>query len=144
MTTKTGAAEAAIDRALAAATKDRIYEITTDQGKMRVSIPEDWKITYGPVSPGAKGSYSGGAMALRVYEAETKQRALFTGVYSFRDMSLPIMRAVVRQRGTSKWLPDNPTTVARVLRGIKHSDLERDWINEADLDMEANTDEEAF
>jgi len=135
MTTKADKALEIMEDVMAVTTGKRVYEITTSHGKMRVSIPENHRITYGPVSPG--GKYGGSAMCLRVYEDATHQRMLVTDVQSFRDMSLPVMRAVVRQKGTRKWLPDSPLTMSSVLRGIKGSELERDWISETDLEVDA-------
>jgi hypothetical protein len=134
---KTAAAEDIMEQVLAASSGVRTYEITTNLGKMRVGIPEGHRITFGPVSPGSK--YGGaGEMCLRVYEDATHQRMLITNVTSFRDLSLPVMRAVVRKRGTRKWLAENNDTMMRVLRGEKSSDLEHDWINETELEIDAD------
>lgn len=83
----------------------RTYEIVTTDGTLRMSIPESWKVTYAPVAPGAK-SYDG-AYALRVYELETKQRAIFLNVKSFRDLSIPVQRLFVKTKGSDEWKRDN-------------------------------------
>ena len=76
----------------------RTYEIVTHDGTYRIEIPEDWKITFGPVAIGGgkRQSYGfdGGSMALRIYESEVRQRAIFTGVESFRDLSIPVKKLV--------------------------------------------------
>lgn len=57
----------------------------------QIDIPAEWKVTFGLAAPGAehvKGSRMG--LALRIYETEKMQRAIFTDVVSFRDMSIPI------------------------------------------------------
>lgn len=83
----------------------RTYEIITNAGSIRMDIPESWKVTYGPVSPGSK--YGGGeGNALRVYEGTDKQRAIFLNVKSFRDLSIPIMRLYVKSEGKDEWERD--------------------------------------
>lgn len=124
---------AVITRIAGTITGDWVYEIVTDQGKMRVSIPEAYRVTYGPISPGTKGGYSAGAMCLRVYEDTTHQRMLISNVLSFRDTSLPVLRAAVRKAGSYGWLPDTAATYKHELAGVKGSDLERDWVDESEL-----------
>ena len=79
-------------------TDKRIYEIITNDGTYRMEIPEDWKITFGPVAIGAgkrnAWDAGGGSMALRIYESEVRQRAIVTGVESFRDLSIPLTKLV--------------------------------------------------
>lgn len=55
--------------------------------ELRVSIPEGWKITFGPLVPGMGQS---GTLAFRVYETKEKQRLLLTDVTSFRDETVLI------------------------------------------------------
>jgi hypothetical protein len=81
--------------------KVRTYLILAGGDEIQIDIPESWKVTYGPVSPG-KGGY-GNDLALRIYENETKQRAIFTNVRSFRDLSIPVRRKVVEEVGSSDW-----------------------------------------
>ena len=81
------------------------YLITHDNGDERkVTVPSDWKVTFGPA---AKGMQRGTGpnnlkipLALRFYEAETKQRVIFTDVSSFRDMSIKtqILKKSVQQK----------------------------------------------
>lgn len=73
----------------------KTYIIHHEDGtKRRITVPEDWKVTFGPAARGANKSTSGTTykipMALRFYESETKQRAIFTDVVSFRDASIKI------------------------------------------------------
>lgn len=69
--------------------------------KYRLEVPEDWKVTFGPAFiPRGNGRPHHGntaPMALRFYESETKQRAIFTDVVSFRDVDLPYLRQVENQ-----------------------------------------------
>jgi hypothetical protein len=63
--------------------------------KRKITVPESWKVTFGPAAKGMRtGTSSGNALqiplALRFYESDTKQRAIFTDVVSFRDTSIKI------------------------------------------------------
>ena len=102
----------------------RTYEIDTSGGLFRIDIPEDWKVTYAPVSPaGAKGYGGDPTLALRVYENDTKQRAIFTNVRSFRDLSIPVQRLEVKKKGSDSWEADR--------NGSKSSSetvIERRWV----------------
>lgn len=74
----------------------RTYEIVTDHdGTYELEVPDSYRVTFAPVFMGDKG-YGGGKkeMALRFYEAENKQRAIFVGVKSFRDLSLPLKKTM--------------------------------------------------
>lgn len=70
------------------------YEIETTQDKFRIDIPESWKVTYGLLHPGTRNPNPGQGYTLRIYESETKQRAVFQNVISFRDLSIPIMKEI--------------------------------------------------
>jgi hypothetical protein len=60
--------------------------------RLKVTVPSSWKVTYGPVVL-TKGGY-GQEYAIRFYESANQQRAIFTGVLSFRDLSIPVQRSV--------------------------------------------------
>lgn len=70
----------------------------TDGEEIQVDIPANWKITFGPAvanagkarMEGATTGYRMMPMALRLYESEKMQRAIFTDVASFRDLSIPM------------------------------------------------------
>lgn len=81
--------------AAAKSVPDIVYEIVTNKEKLRISIPANYKITYGKLH--GSGSAPGGMQnsnVLRIYEAENKQRAIFHDVISFRDIGLPLTRFV--------------------------------------------------
>lgn len=122
---------------------NRTYEIITTDRRFRISIPEDWKVTFGPLAIAAKGAGYGQAnpIALRVYESDTKQRGVFINVISFRDMSMTTKVAAVRQKGEAAWQADTPTVYRANLRGVKESDLERAWVDEEMLTTEAQVDD---
>jgi hypothetical protein len=108
----------------------RTYEIVTQrEGKFRIDIPETWKVTFGPVI-GAKG-YESSGLAFRVWETDKQQRALFTNVTSFRDLSLPMMREAVRKFGTDDWIIDDGSWT-----GKKAEQVERQWVPADDVKTE--------
>lgn len=60
----------------------------SDGSETRVDeIPNNAKITYGPVQPGRHGY---GDNILRVYTSQSNQLAVFRNVVSFRDLSLTV------------------------------------------------------
>lgn len=68
--------------------------IHEDRTERKITVPSDWKVTFGPAARGINkhSGPSGGVLkvplALRFYESEKKQRAIFTDVLSFRDISI--------------------------------------------------------
>ena len=73
----------------------RTLLVETQEGKVKITIPASCKVTYGNFTPGAPegGGYPGGNPAtLRIWDTKDRQRAVFRGVLSFRDMSLKIER----------------------------------------------------
>jgi hypothetical protein len=59
-----------------------------------IEVPDTWKTTFGPVSPGSK--YHGHhEWALRFYETKDRQRALFLNVVEFRDLSVKIKKPFI-------------------------------------------------
>ena len=98
------------------------YEVKTrSEGKLRITVPEDWKVTFGPVSPGGKYG-GGGELALRFYESDTKQRAIFTDVVSFRDLSIPVQRQLKKSSGSQEWTADENGTESKA-----QTKVEREW-----------------
>src|SRR5437016_692292 len=75
------------------------YYVQRQQGRdQKVTVPADWKVTFGPLSPGSKGESGNATPALRFYESANKQRMVITQVVSFRDMAIK----VEEKRTTSK------------------------------------------
>ena len=70
------------------------YLLEFDNGKrQRITVPSSWKVTFGPAARGTNGPSQRNynmPLALRFYENEKKQRAIFTDVKSFRDTSIVI------------------------------------------------------
>jgi len=72
---------------------NKTYLIEFANGRrQKVTVPEDWKVTFGPAAAGVNKERNGYKMplAIRFYESKEKQRAIFTDVVSFRDMSISI------------------------------------------------------
>lgn len=69
-----------------------IIEFANDK-KQKITVPTKWIVTFGPAAAGVNkktSGYSGNVpLALRFYEGKN-QRAIFTDVVSFRDMSIQI------------------------------------------------------
>lgn len=68
-----------------------------DGTKQKITIPSAWILTFGPIIPGVpKDSNSRvPAVALRIYDGK-QQKAVFTGVESFRDTSIEILVETVK------------------------------------------------
>lgn len=94
----------------------RTLLVVDAQGKFKITIPADYKVTFGGFNQG--GKYPDGTAALRIYEAENKQRACFKGVFAFFDTSLPIEREVIQENGTATWVkgPDGYEKSEKVSR----------------------------
>ena len=98
-----------------AATPMRTLQVRDNKGTFRVTIPAEWKVTFGAFQ---QGKFGGEGSALRIYEAENKQRACFVGVHSFFDTSLEIKREVVLESGETSWQdgPDGSESHRKVKR----------------------------
>lgn len=70
-------------------TRSILVEHSDGSATIIKKIPDNAKITYGPVSPG-KMTYGSGH-ALRIYTSANNQLAVFKDVESFRDLSLEVL-----------------------------------------------------
>ena len=93
----------------------RTLQVRDTRGTFRVTIPADWKVTFGAFQ---QNKYGGEGSALRIYEAENKQRACFVNVQSFFDTALDIKREVVLESGESTWEdgPDGSSQTKKIKR----------------------------
>jgi hypothetical protein len=76
------------------------YLIERGTEKLKITVPSSWKVTFGPIVPGKSDNRRGyGAYeapnCLRFYESNDKQRAIFTGVTGFRDLSIKVEKMIV-------------------------------------------------
>jgi hypothetical protein len=101
-------------------TDTRTYEIVQSHERFRIDVPANWKVTFGPLAPGSK---YGGGYALRLYESETKQRAVFVDVTSFRDLSIPYRKYVKNTKARDAFDKNSQGEVSSSIR--EHSD---EWV----------------
>ena len=86
------------------------FLVRTPKKIMRITVPPSWKVTFGPTgpprdrhNPDFDGRQRG--WVLRFYEAENRQRACFTNVIEFYDLSLPIeVLVMANEGGQSGWV----------------------------------------
>lgn len=67
-------------------------------GMRKITIPTDWKVTFGSVMPSNKGYEGHKGWALRIYRTKEDQRAIFTDVKSFYEETLQIEEKVTRTK----------------------------------------------
>jgi hypothetical protein len=69
-----------------------------DGTRQKITCPTEWTVTFGPLTPGTKDSNNGHfGIALRIRDGQ-RQKAVFTGVESFRDMSMAIETEVTKTK----------------------------------------------
>ena len=61
--------------------------------KKKITVPSKWRVTFGPIARGASKMPHDRTLpiALRFYEDKDRQRAIFTDVMNFRDLSIPVL-----------------------------------------------------
>jgi hypothetical protein len=104
----------------------KIYILKTKDGIRKLTVPAEWKITYGKLHGGREdGKYggSGEGNVLRIYESKEKQRAVFTGVQEFIDASLGFEKLVTNKEEKLEVLHSRGITDAKEQR--KYTDV---WI----------------
>jgi hypothetical protein len=93
----------------------RTLLIQATDGEYKVTIPAGARITFGPTIPFAPkmqgGFHNPGAdrgYSLRVYTTAKNDSliAVFAGVGSFRDITIPHAKLVIREAGKSVWKSD--------------------------------------
>lgn len=99
-----------------------MYGTKGSVSRTRITIPETWKVTFGPVVGAGKAVGLGNT--LRVWESDTKQRLLISGVLSFRDISIPVTIAAVRAYGQTTWHVDNGSWT-----GEHAEKVEKRWVS---------------
>jgi hypothetical protein len=96
-----------------------------------IELPDDFEVTFATINP---TDHAGRGLALRVYEkvgSKKFQRACYTDVKGFRDLSIPLMRKVERQTGNSEWTSDSEGNFSERLEvkkdyELKPGDVEED------------------
>jgi hypothetical protein len=82
----------------------RNIEFVQSGDTFRIEINASQRFTYGPFTPGTKGSFGGSDNALRIYEGANKdnQLAVFRGVDSVRDLSVKLLKKIRTEDGQRK------------------------------------------
>ena len=75
------------------------YLLTMSGGKKKkVTVPADWKVTFGPIVPGSQKSGFSGSNCLRFYQDRDHPRAVFTGVEEFREAGVNVLEQRTRTK----------------------------------------------
>lgn len=104
---------------------------STGTARTRITIPETWKVTFGPIVGAGKAIGMGNT--LRVWESDTKQRLLISGVLSFRDISIPVTMAAVRAFGRTTWHADNGSWTGEHAEKVEKRWVSVDEVSDAPL-----------
>lgn len=105
------------------------YLIEFENGhRQKITVPSEWKVTFGPLA--IKGANSGKSLnnkmpiALRFYENDKKQRAVFTNVLSFRDMGI-----VIEEEKVDVQQKDGYVECDGQRKGVTFQATSRQWVN---------------
>ena len=98
-----------------------------DGTKQKITCPTRWTVTFGPLVPGSKDHNvnSIGATSLRFREGQ-HQKAVFTGVESFRDMSIGI-EVEINKTQQETFFKEDPNTGKKKQVVVEGS--VKEWIN---------------
>jgi len=111
-----------------------VYIIEHDNGtRSRITVPENWKVTFGPAVKGfnsGDNTYRKVPMALRFYESDTKQRAIFTDVKSFRDASIQIEREEVKVQEKAGFMECEGVRKRTVFQATV-----KEWVSESEAEQ---------
>lgn len=117
------------------AVETRVIEIVAGT-TFRIEIPASWSLTYGQAAPFSGPKTGGGVvyhsgLCLRIYEGAASKgqcRALYDGVKSFRDISIPTQVRAVRYFGKEDWLVDDGSYI-----NGKAALVEKGWVDESQI-----------
>lgn len=93
-------------------TKRILQLIKGDDSELRIEIPKTARVTFGPSVPytpkNGFGQHQGSGYSLRVYEDTTQNSlvAVFSNIVSFRDLTIPCFKAIVKESGQTLWKSD--------------------------------------
>lgn len=99
--------------------------VEDQEGKFRIQVPDDAKMTFGPAVPFVKKNelaVGNRGYALRIYNSSKDNPiAVFTGVRCFREANIVVEREVLRESGKTVWRSDE--------HGFKvESQGSREWV----------------
>jgi len=89
----------------------RVILLETNEGDKRITLPAGSRITFGPTIPYQKKDSYGQehkGYSLRVYSSSATDSliAVFCGISSFRDITIPVEKLIIREAGKSVWKSD--------------------------------------
>ena len=100
---------------------DPVEPVNTDEPTIRylvqqspndfiIEVPTTWKLTFGPVNPGAQVN-ARDLHCIRVWDGQNAKTAHLRAVYcdcrGFRDLSIPLARKVSKETGSASWVKDS-------------------------------------
>ena len=106
--------------------------IHEDGTERKITVPSNWRVTFGPAARGSHGAKYGSTLkmplCLRFYENETKQRAIFTDVVSFRDLSIKTEIKKVSVQEKQGFMECDGKRKATTFQAVSE-----EWVNPDDL-----------
>jgi len=115
--------------------KTKVILLETGSGRKKLTIPESYRLTFGPLVPGGRDGH--GTLALRVYSDVSKKNvvATFRDVKSFREIgSITIIEERVSEKQDAFYRKDDRGQ-QRKYEGIVR---ESNWIDPDDDEPEAD------
>jgi len=93
--------------------------------RQKITCPTAWTVTFGPLMPGSKErEYNGHkAIALRIRDGQ-RQKAVFTEVESFRDMSMEIETEVTKTKEETFYRDEGGEKKQVIVQGAV-----KEWMN---------------
>lgn len=123
----------------------KVLLVQKENGKeFRITVPPNATITFGPWSPPtskerAYGDNRSSQGTLRIYEGPKSTAsiiAVFSGVASFRDVSIDYMEKIATEEVRTMWKSDKDGYVAEV-KGQKGAQ----WVKSSDPLLPTNTED---
>ena len=104
--------------------------IVCKDGKRIIEIPDTWKITYGRLHGGdSRAGGFGDGNVLRIYESKEKQRAIFTNVVSFIDLSIKVKKLVAKKEEEIT-IKTKSGGKKRERQHEERQDIQEEWVDE--------------
>jgi hypothetical protein len=96
-----------------------------DGTRQKITCPTEWTVTFGPLMPGSQNKYynSHKSIALRIRDGQ-RQKAVFTNVESFRDMSMAIEAEVSKTKEETFFREEDGEKKQVIVQGSI-----KEWVN---------------
>ena len=105
--------------------------VVCKDGKRKITIPDSWKITYGKIHGGESRSGCFDGNVLRIYESKEKQRAIFTEVKSFMDMSIKVQKLITHKE-EEETIKIKAGSKKAERRSESKAEYKEEWVDEYD------------